>query len=379
MVKARRRQSVMTVLGTRPEIIKCSPLIPLFDGTFDHTLVHTGQHYDFLMDSVFFRDLDLRDPDYNLSVGSGSPGAQLARMIERLEFVLQSVHPDWMFVQGDTNTTLAGALAAVKMGIPVAHLEAGCRSFNRSMPEEINRVIVDHVSTICFAPDEIAARNLRAESIAPQRIAIVGSTGIDACLRAVELGEPAQLPTCFDFTEGTFLMATVHRAENTTVDRLREIMFALDELAQEWPIVFPLHPRTQQALMRIDRPVNIHFCEPFDYRTMMFLLERARALLTDSGGLQEESAVTGTPTFILRNETEWMSFIEAGRHRLVGNERKSIIDGVTSALDGGEIEAQMRQPLGGERAGASGRVLQIMKTFKVQREGRERWTLPIRN
>ncbi len=379
MAKSRRRQSVVTVLGTRPEIIKCSPLIPLFDSAFDHTVVHTGQHYDFLMDSIFFKDLDLRGPDVNLAVGSGTPGSQLARMIERLEFVLQSARPDWVVVQGDTNTTLAGALAAVKMGVPVAHLESGCRSFNRSMPEEINRVLVDHLSTICFAPDEIAAQNLRAESIAPQRIAIVGSTGVDACLRATELGEPRDLPACFDFNHTPFLLATVHRAENTTIDRLREIMLALDELGREIPIIFPIHPRTNQVLQRMDRPVNIHFFDPFGYRTMMYLLARARALLTDSGGLQEESAVIGTPTFILRNETEWMSFVEAGRHRLVGNERKSIIEGVTTGLDGGAIEAQMRQPIGSERAGASGRVLKIMRTLRMSSEGRKQWTHPIQN
>jgi UDP-N-acetylglucosamine 2-epimerase len=378
MARSRRRRSVVTVLGTRPEIIKCSPLIPLFDGVFEHTVIHTGQHYDFMMDSVFFKDLELRLPNYNLAVGSGSPAIQLARMLERLDCILQALRPDWVFVQGDTNSTLAGALAAVKLDVPVAHLEAGCRSFNRAMPEEINRILVDHTSTLCFAPDEFAARNLRVESINPETIAIVGSTGVDACLRAVSLGEPGSLPRELALEPGTFLLATVHRAENTTPERLHEILLALDELGRECPVIFPLHPRTKRVLDRLDRPHNVQFYEPFGYRTMMHLLQKARALLTDSGGLQEESAVIGTPTFILRNETEWMAFVEAGRHRLVGNDRTTIVEGVRSALDGGAIEAQMHHPIGSDRAGASARVLKIMRTFTTASEGREQWSLPTR-
>src|SRR6476619_3768521 len=187
MVEQNRRQRVITVLGTRPEIIKCSPVIPLLEAQCEHLLIHTGQHYDDNMDASFFRELGLLAPDHALGVGSAGHGAQLARMLLGIEPILLEQRPDWVLVQGDTNSTLAGALAATKLGIPVAHLEAGCRSFNRAMPEEINRVLVDHIAALCLAPDELAAQNLRAEGVPDERIVLVGSTGVDACLRASEL------------------------------------------------------------------------------------------------------------------------------------------------------------------------------------------------
>jgi UDP-N-acetylglucosamine 2-epimerase (non-hydrolysing) len=378
MVERIRRQRIVTVLGTRPEIIKCSPLIPLLEAHSEHLLIHTGQHYDDNMDASFFRELGLLEPDYALGVGSAGHGAQLARMLLGIEPVLLEQRPDWVLVQGDTNSTLAGALAATKLGIPVAHLEAGCRSFNRAMPEEINRVLVDHIAALCLAPDELAAHNLRAEGVPDERVVLVGSTGVDACLRASELpladeGQWAGV----DLRPQTFLLATIHRAENTTPERLRELLGALSDLARDQPVLFPVHPRTAAALARIERPLNITYLEPLGYARMMTLLRACRALLTDSGGLQEEAAVLGAPTFILRAETEWMTFVEAGRHLLAGTRRADIVALVRDTLADPAAEARMRRPMGFERAGASQRTLQaLLAEPGAHREGHGAWNQP---
>ncbi len=358
---ARRR--IVTVLGTRPEIIKCSPLLGRFDAEYDHTLIHTGQHYDDAMDRQFFRELGLREPDHALAVGSGSHGEQTARMLVGIEPILQRLRPDWVFVQGDTNSTLAGALAAAKLSLPIAHLEAGCRSFNRAMPEEINRVMVDHLATLRLAPDEIAARHLRAEGIPDDRIIVVGSTAIDACLRVIELPPGSEDDPFFGCAPGAFLVATIHRAENTTPERLAGLLAALAELGETWPVIFPVHPRTANVLRQVGRPPGIIYREPLGYARMMRLLEGCKAVLTDSGGLQEEAAILGTPTFVLRAETEWMAFVEAGHHRLVGNDHAGVVRAVRAALDGGPVEARMRTPLGRERAGAGERILAALRRF----------------
>jgi UDP-N-acetylglucosamine 2-epimerase (non-hydrolysing) len=315
------------------------------------------------MDAVFFNDLSLRAPDVQLHAGSGSHAAQLATMLLGIEPVLREFQPNWVVVQGDTNSTLAGALAAAKLNIPIAHIEAGCRSFNRAMPEEINRITVDHVSTLLLAPDETSAGNLRREGIEDERIEVIGSTGIDACLRAAAMnghGKDRLLADTNDYNKGSaddYLLATVHRAENTTPERLAELVSAMAMLSRQWRVIFPVHPRTARILDEVGRPGGIEYLEPVGYARMMLLLRGARALLTDSGGLQEEGAVLGVPTFILRDETEWIEFVRAGRHRLVGTNASAIVDVVTSTLQGGESERSMRVPIGRERAGAANRIV----------------------
>lgn len=351
------RTRVVTIVGTRPEIIKCSPLIPLLDDVTDQTLIHTGQHYDDNMDRQFFRDLELRDPDHNLAVGSGNQATQLAEMMRRLEPVLLAIQPDWVIVQGDTNSTLAGGLTAAKLGIPVAHIEAGCRSFNRSMPEEINRIVVDHLATICFAPDQTSLTHLASEGIDRSRVDLTGSTGIDACLRMARLIQADSPPSNLT---GRYLLATIHRAENTEPERLAELVGALDELAETLPVVFPVHPRTAAVLKHLPQPNNVQLIDPVGYRTMISLLGNCLALLTDSGGLQEEAAVLGVPTFILRRETEWMEFVEAGHHRLAGTQRSTIVNLVRSTLADPVQCAIMRQPIGTERAGAAQRIVEYL-------------------
>lgn len=349
------------MLGTRPEIIKCSTLLPEFDERYEHTLIHTGQHYDERMDGIFFRELGLRAPDVALGVGSGTHAEQLATMLLGIEAVLTGRKPDLVFVQGDTNSTLAGGLAAAKLNVPVAHLEAGCRSFNRTMPEEINRVVVDHLAMILLAPDDRAAQHLHHEGIAAESVVTVGSTAVDACLRVASLtSEADDIPVAGNLP---YLVATIHRAENTTSLRLPGLINALNELSTTWPVVVPLHPRTAKALTGLHVSPAVRFIEPIGYASMMKLVRGSRALLTDSGGLQEEAAVLGVPTFVLRDETEWQVFVEAGHHQLVGTRTSVIVDAVRATLTDPIREQRMRQPIGLERAGATSRVLDAIEQF----------------
>lgn len=327
-------KKVLTVLGTRPEIIKLSPLIPLLSKHFVHVLVHSGQHYSYEMDAVFFHELNLPAVQHSLAVGSASHGEQTARMLSRLEPILLEERPDLVLVQGDTNTTLSGGLAAAKLGIPVAHLEAGCRSFNRRMPEELNRVMVDHLSEVLLVPDALAQDNLCAEGIPESRITLTGSSAIDAVQRNLHFADKSPILQKMELESGSYLALTLHRAENTEPDRLPGIVQALNELAEEKTIVFAMHPRTAATIQRLDLMLSpqIRSCEPLGYLDTLKLVGHACALLTDSGGLQEEAAALGTPALILRNETEWRYLVDAGVHLLVGNSYTSIRDGVRAAL-----------------------------------------------
>lgn len=353
--------TVLTLLGTRPEIIKLSPLIPLLAERFTHVLVHSGQHYSYDLDARFFAELDLPAPDHALNVGSANHGEQTARMLSRLEPILLAVQPDAVVVQGDTNTTLAGALAAAKLHIPVVHVEAGCRSFNRAMPEELNRVVVDHLAALLCAPDAASVGHLRAEGIADGRVAMVGSTAIDACERARPLAARATILEQLGLAPGSYLALTLHRAENTTPEILPGMLAALAELAAAEPIVFPVHPRTAAALkaQALSLPAGVIPCEPLGYLDTLRLVGAARALLTDSGGLQEEAAVLGTPALILRRETEWQSLVEAGFHTLAGNTPATILPAAARALTPDALAAARQRPSGLHR-GASRRICDLV-------------------
>lgn len=322
---------VVTVLGTRPELVKLAPVIPLLDGEprLRQQLLHTGQHYSAEMDAVFFRDLGLRAPDVALQVGSGPHGAQTGAILKGVEAALCDGPPAAaLVVLGDTNSTLGGALAAAKLGVPVVHIEAGCRSFLRQQPEEINRVLVDHCATHLLAPDEIAAENLRREGLPPASIAVVGSTSIDAALRFAgrSAGRPilGEVLSSLGLRDGReLLLCTVHRAENTVPEVLCRIVRSLNQLSERYPIALPLHPRTRGVLERLGADGQLGrrvlVLPPLGYLDLLALLGSVRALLTDSGGLQEEAAALGTPALVLRNETEWSYLIRAGRNALVGN------------------------------------------------------------
>ncbi len=333
------RSKVITVVGTRPELIKFSPVIPLLTDVFEHRLVHSGQHYSYAMDALFFEELRLPAPDYRLEVGSASHSVQTARILERIEPVLFAEQPSAVLALGDTNTVLAAMLAAVKAHIPAVHLEAGCRSFNRDMPEEINRVVADHIAAWCFAPGERERAHLQAEGIAESRIHVVGSTAIDACLRNAPLSADRTLVQQLGLTPDGYVLLTLHRAENTISETLRDLMEAINALAEAWPFVFPIHPRTRSVLEALTPPLLLHpqvrVIEPVGYLDMLHLMTHARAVMTDSGGLQEEAATLGVPLLIARHETEWMYLVQAGAAVIAGNTRDALLATAPALLQQG--------------------------------------------
>jgi UDP-N-acetylglucosamine 2-epimerase len=289
-------------------------------------LIHTGQHYDHNMSALFFEELDIPEPDYNLGVGSGPHGQQTGLMLEAIERVLLEERPDWALVYGDTNSTLAGALASVKLHIPVAHVEAGLRSFNRRMPEEHNRVLTDHIADLLFCPTQTAVKNLAREGIT-QGVHNVGDVMYDAVLHNTSIAERrSTILRRLALKAGGYLLATVHRAENTEDTlRLGAIIEAFGAVGE--PVVFPAHPRTRSALaeLRISVPANVQLIEPVGYLDMLMLEKHARLILTDSGGVQKEAYFFGVPCVTLRDETEWVETVEAGWNVVVGTDLGEIV------------------------------------------------------
>ena len=364
-----KQYKIVTILGTRPEIIKLSPLIPLLDRAFSHRLIHTGQHYSAEMDAVFFKELDLRKPDFNLNVGSGTQAEQTAKMIVEIESILAAEKPHIVLVQGDTNTTLSGALAAAKLGIRIAHVEAGCRSFDKSMPEEINRIVTDHCSALLFAPDRVAYKNLVAEGISEEKIHLAGSTVADACMRSMKLAGKSEIMKTLRLEKGNFILVTVHRAGNTDdIEKLRGIVSALAEISEKTEIVFPVHPRTKKALEEnnIELSKNIKAINPAGYLDFLNLLSNARFAMTDSGGIQEEAALLNTPCLILRNETEWSRLVEEGKNMLVGDKKEGIVKGAMSLLESEDALDRMRTAKASFDFGASKKITETLEADAQQ-------------
>jgi UDP-GlcNAc3NAcA epimerase len=317
---------IISVLGARPQFIKAAVVSRAFReyrADVREVIVHTGQHYDASMSDVFFDELEIPRPDYNLGVGGGSHGQNTGRMLESIESVLLNEKPDWVLVYGDTDSTLAGALAAAKLHIPVAHVEAGLRSFNRKMPEEINRVLTDHVSSLLFTPTATANRNLANEGIAGDLVQQVGDVMYDA---ALYYRNKAQRPEKLEKESG-FILFTLHRAENTdNPERLSNIITALNYVGAETPVVLPLHPRTKKLLVKQNLGThNISLLQPVGYLQMVWLLEHCKQVVTDSGGLQKEAYFFGKPCITTRDETEWVELVEAGWNVLVGADQSAII------------------------------------------------------
>lgn len=312
---------IMTIIGARPQFIKCAAVSAKIAESpeISEVLVHTGQHYDANMSDLFFAELGIPSPALHLGIGSGSHGEQTGRMLAAIEAALLRDRPDWVMVYGDTNSTLAGALAAVKLHIPVAHVEAGLRSFNRRMPEEINRVAADHFASLLFAPTDAAVANLKREGIAPARIVQCGDVMYDLALRMAGRAEAtSRILDRLGLTRKGFITATVHRAENTDDPaRLGAIIEALSVVARELPVVLPLHPRTRDRLSasRIE-PHGITVIDPVGYLDMTALIRNASLVATDSGGLQKEAFFHGVPCVTLREETEWIELVDAGWNRL---------------------------------------------------------------
>ncbi|HRP63224.1 MAG TPA: UDP-N-acetylglucosamine 2-epimerase (non-hydrolyzing) [Phycisphaerales bacterium] len=329
---------VHSIVGARPQFVKAAVVSrALRANSIREILTHTGQHYDSNMSDVFFESMDIPKPDHHLGIGSGRHGQQTGRMLEHIESLLVANRPDWVLVYGDTNSTLAGALAASKLHIPVAHVEAGLRSFNRLMPEEVNRVLTDHVSDLLFAPTKTAVGHLRREGIADKHISLVGDVMYDAMLFYSVRAQ--SLPSILDVLSlepRKFVLATIHRAENTDdPERLHGIVDGLCRAARHLPVVLPLHPRTRQALMRAhlleQADCHLQIIEPVDYLQMIQLESRAAVIATDSGGVQKEAFFHGVRCVTMRDETEWVELVEAGVNDLVGTDATAIERAILAA------------------------------------------------
>jgi len=311
---------IVYVVGTRPNFVKMAPVIAalrerLPDGR--HAIVHTGQHYDRLMSEVFLDELGVAEPDHMLGVGSGTHGEQTARVIERLEPVLANERPDLVLVPGDVNSTLAAALAATKLGIRLGHVESGLRSFDRTMPEEVNRVVADQLSELLFIHSEDAVENLRREGIAEERVHFVGNTMIDTLVSLEGRFRDADAAGRLGLDAGGYLLVTLHRPALVDGPLLEVAMDRLGEVARELPVVFPVHPRTRKMLGPADRP-GVEIMEPVGYLDFLSLEASARAVLTDSGGIQEETTYLGIPCFTLRANTERPVTVRAGTNTVLG-------------------------------------------------------------
>jgi len=313
---------IIYVVGTRPNFVKTAPVIGALrerDPTGRHVIVHTGQHYDRLMSEVFLEELGVPAPDHMLEVGSGSHAAQTARTMERLEPVLADERPDLVMVPGDVNSTLAAALTAVKMGVPVAHIESGLRSFDMTMPEEVNRIVADRFAQWLFLHSPEAVTNLRHEGIAEERMHMVGNTMIDTLVALEERFRTAGTAARLGVAPGSYALVTLHRPALVDGPLLAETVAQLTALAQQMPVVFPVHPRTRKMMEGVgaDHP-GLLLTDPLGYLDFLSLLTDAGAVLTDSGGIQEETTYLGVPCFTLRDNTERPVTLTSGTNTLLG-------------------------------------------------------------
>jgi UDP-GlcNAc3NAcA epimerase len=329
---------ILTVVGARPQFVKAATLSRVVDSIPDveEIIVHTGQHFDKNMSDVFFDEMRIPRPDYNLAIASLSHGAMTGRMLEAIETIILDERPDWVLVYGDTNSTLAGALAASKLRVKVAHVEAGLRSFNMNMPEEQNRILTDRISTVLFCPTQTAVNNLNNEGYEQFDINVVnvGDVMFDA---ANFYSGYARKPDWLDQLEVShnYALATIHRAENTdNLDRLHEIVRSLNEIHKITPVILPLHPRTKKKLEKLNVKLNVHVVEPVGYLEMVFLLKNCRVVLSDSGGVQKEAYFFKKSCLILREETEWIELVECGANHMVGANYQRIMETFDSLRTG---------------------------------------------
>ncbi len=314
--------TVLTIVGARPQFIKAAPVSRTLRRVAGEILIHTGQHYDYGMSDVFFEELEIPKPDYDLGIGSGPHGRQTGEMLIAIEKVLLKEKPDWVLVYGDTNSTLAGTLAAVKLHIPVAHVEAGLRSFNRAMPEEHNRVLTDHAADLLFCPTQHAVNLLAREGIT-RGVHLTGDVMYDAFLHNATLAEQrSTILSSLKLRPQGYYLATLHRPANTDdPGRLKTLLKTLAAL--DSPVILPLHPRTRQQIERHtllpeSAPQNLRLIDPVGYLDMLMLERHAARILTDSGGVQKEAYMAGVPCITLREETEWVETVEVGWNILVG-------------------------------------------------------------
>lgn len=323
---------IVSVIGARPQFIKAAAVSRIIrsTGQLHEILVHTGQHFDVNMSDIFFSELDIPKPDYNLGVGGGTHGENTGRMIERIEKVLLKEKPDWVMVYGDTDSTLAASIAAKKLHISLAHIEAGLRSFNMQMPEEMNRILTDRISNVLFCPTTSAVNNLSNEGFGgfDNDVLLVGDVMLDASLYYKKLAKKPEI--LGDIESKNFCLCTIHRADNTAnIESLESVLKALEKISEQYTVILPLHPRT--AKMMQDSGLNyasnqLRIIAPVGYLEMIWLLERSKFVMTDSGGLQKEAYFFSKPCITLRNETEWVELVDAGVNWLAGNDYHKIIE-----------------------------------------------------
>jgi UDP-N-acetylglucosamine 2-epimerase (non-hydrolysing) len=356
---------IAIIVGTRPEIIKMSPVIrACAAGDLACCIVDAGQHYDRNMSAVFFEELELPRPDYQLAIGSGSQGQQTGRLLMAIEKVLLDSRPSIVLVQGDTNTVLAGALAAAKRHIPVGHVEAGLRSFDRNMPEEINRVLADHVSDLLFAPTAGAAEHLLREGIERDKIFVTGNTIVDAVWQSLEIARRnSTILAQLSLAPRSYILLTAHRAENVdNRQRLADLLSALQVVhrATNLPIIYPIHPRTKLRITEsgLCLPAGVRAVEPLGFLDFLSLEAEARLVLTDSGGVQEESCILGVPCVTLRDNTERPETVEVGANVVAGVRSETVLAGVEAML---KVAGEWRNPFGDGESGA--RISRIVATF----------------
>lgn len=328
-------KKIITVIGARPQFIKASVVSQALQKipTIKEIIIHTGQHFDENMSNIFFNELNIPKPDYQLNINGKSHGKMTGEMLAAIEDIILQEKPDALMVYGDTNSTLAGALAAAKVHIPVIHIEAGLRSFNMQMPEEINRILTDQISTILFCPTETAIQNLIAEGFKDKN-ALVELSGDVMQDSALYFKQFVKQPNIYNLPDSNFILATLHRAENTDdIERLKQIVNALNHIHQNIAsVILPLHPRTRNVLAKENIQLDVCIIEPVGYLEMIWLLDHCQLVLTDSGGVQKEAFFFKKPCVTMRDQTEWVELIEAGANQLAGAESKEIIAAVDNML-----------------------------------------------
>jgi UDP-N-acetylglucosamine 2-epimerase len=351
---------IVTVIGTRPNFIKCAPVSREIRKQHEEVIIHTGQHYDYEMSKIFFDELKIPEPDFHLGVGSGDHGWQTSQMLNKIEEALIKIKPSLILVYGDCNGTLAGALAAAKLHIPVGHIEAGVRSFDKTMPEEINRVLTDHCSNLCFCPTETAVINLKKEGIC-NGVNLTGDVMVDVLLFNKKIAEKSDILKKLHLQRKQYLVATIHRGSNTDNKRtLENILDGFGDVNET--IIFPMHPRTEKFLRKFNIydkiKKNIIIIKPLGYLDFLNLMNNAKKILTDSGGIQKEAYILKVPCVTLRENTEWIETLEKGWNILVGVDRQRIIKTILES----SIKGEQKNYFGD--GNASKKIIEIINNLK---------------
>jgi UDP-N-acetylglucosamine 2-epimerase len=360
---------IASVVGARPNFIKLAPIHKAISNFSDlhHTIIHTGQHYDYKLSQIFFKEFTLPKPNYNLEVGSGTPGFQIGEMVKRLENIFLESSFDLVVVYGDTNSTFAGALSAARSGIRVAHIESGLRSFDRHMPEEINRVLTDHVSDYLFAPTPTAIKNLEREN-SFGKVFYTGDLSVEIVKDAVQFSSKSIILNKLQLASKSYILFTMHRAENTDSQNSLISVIRSFEILSEIKIVFPIHPRTKHILKRknlwprLEKCKNVKLIQPVGYVDFIKLVQNAKKIVTDSGGIQKESYLLDVPCITIRNNTEWVETVNEGWNILTGNDTNKIVKAIRDWMPATDIQ---KKPILGDGLTSSVIIKNLIMLFGI--------------